>query len=152
MGIKMKINKKILVVFSAIFFFQSMCYAKITLPKVFKDSMVLQRGITIPVWGQATPGSVVIANLGTVRVSTKADKQGNWMLYFPKRREGGPYDLEVFESGKPDTGIKLKGILIGDVWQASGQSSMEWQVQQVQANRDLTNLIHSVKSFQEYLI
>ncbi|MCU7552095.1 hypothetical protein OCK74_23450 [Chitinophagaceae bacterium LB-8] len=148
----MKINKKILVVFSAIFFFQSLCYAKITLPKVFRDSMVLQRGITIPVWGKATPGSVVIANLGTIRVSTKADKQGNWMLYFPKRREGGPYDLEVFESGKPDSGIKLRGILIGDVWQASGQSNMKWQVQQVQANKDFAYPIHSDKSFHEFVI
>ena len=129
--------KKILVVVTAIFLLQSICSAQIILPKVFKDSMVLQRGITIPVWGKATPGSVVIAKLGTVRISAKADKQGNWMLYFPKRKEGGPYDLEVFESGKPNSGIKLRGILIGDVWLASGQSNMEWQVQQVQANKDI---------------
>jgi sialate O-acetylesterase len=136
----MKINKKILAGVIAIFLFQSMCYAKIILPKVFKDSMVLQRGITIPVWGKATPGSVVIAKLGTVRISGKADKQGNWMLYFPKRKEGGPYDLEVFESGKPNSGIKLRGILIGDVWLASGQSNMEWQVQQAQdAPKEMEN-------------
>ena len=145
----MKRIKIISAAVTAIFLLQSMCSAQIILPKVFKDNMVLQRGMTIPVWGKATPRSVVIAKLGSVCISTKAGKQGNWMLYFPKREEGGPYELEVYESGKPNSGIKLRGILIGDIWQASGQSNMEWQVQQVQANKDIANLIHGDKSLNE---
>ncbi|WP_246228676.1 sialate O-acetylesterase [Paraflavitalea devenefica] len=92
--------------------------------------MVLQRGISIPVWGKASPGKLVIAELGTVRATTKAGKDGKWMLRFPKFKAGGPYVLKIAESGKPNAAIELKGILIGDVWLASGQSNMEWQVQQ----------------------
>ena len=110
--------------------FQTAVYAQISLPHVFGDSMVLQRGIKIPVWGSASPGALVVAKLGNVRATAKADQQGKWQLKFPVFKEGGPYVLEVAESGKPDAEIKLKGILIGDVWLASGQSNMEWQVQQ----------------------
>jgi sialate O-acetylesterase len=108
----------------------SLCNAQLTLPKVFGDSMVLQRGIIIPVWGTATPGSQVTGQLGTVQATAKAGKDGKWMLRFPKFTAGGPYRLKIIEQGKPNTAIELKGILIGDVWVASGQSNMEWEVQQ----------------------
>ncbi len=54
------------------------------------------------------------------------------MVRFPKFSAGGPYTLKIYETGKPDKAIELKGILIGDVWLASGQSNMEMQVQQAQ--------------------
>ena len=128
----MKMNKAIGISFFIVvlFFFRSPVYAQISLPKVFGDNMVLQRGISIPVWGKASPGTLVIAELGTVRATTKAGKDGKWMLRFPKFKAGGPYVLKIAESGKSNAAIELKGILIGDVWLASGQSNMEWQVQQ----------------------
>lgn len=110
--------------------FQSPVCAQITLPRVFGDSMVLQRDVQIPVWGNSGPGSVIIAKLGKVRTTAKANREGKWMVRFPKFKAGGPYTLEVFESGKPNVVTRLKGILIGDVWLASGQSNMEWEVQQ----------------------
>jgi sialate O-acetylesterase len=135
----MKINKRILLVFFTLFhFFQTSGYAQVTLPKVFGDNMVLQRGIKIPVWGSATPGSLIVATLGKVGAKAKTDKDGKWMLHFSKFNAGGPYDLKISESGKPESTIKLKGLLIGDVWLASGQSNMEWQVQQA---RDAPNEI-----------
>ncbi|MEJ8843661.1 sialate O-acetylesterase [Lacibacter sp. H375] len=112
------------------FFYQSLSCAQITLPKVFGDSMILQRDVAIPVWGQAVPGTSVIAQLGKIRVATKADSKGKWMIRFPKFKAGGPYTLKISEQGKKNNDIELKGILIGDVWLASGQSNMEWQVQQ----------------------
>jgi sialate O-acetylesterase len=94
--------------------------------------MVLQRDTQIPVWGNASPGSTVVAELGKIRATAKAGKTGKWMLRFPKFKAGGPYTLKISELGKVDSGVELTGILIGDVWLASGQSNMEWQVQQSQ--------------------
>ena len=94
--------------------------------------MVLQRGVKIPVWGHATPNIKVIARLGNERASTIADSAGKWMLHLPVFKAGGPYTLTLAEAEKPQTAIKLRNILIGDVWLASGQSNMEWQVQQAQ--------------------
>src|SRR5690242_2887568 len=113
---------------TTLLFFQTHTKAQISLPKLFGDSMVLQRGINIPVWGNSTPGALIIATLGTRQVTAKANKEGKWQLKFPVFKAGGPYELEIAESGKPGSGINLKGILIGDVWVASGQSNMEWQV------------------------
>ncbi len=119
-----------LAVFTVAQFFQTLSYAQITLPKVFGDNMVLQRGITIPVWGKASPGALVVATLGKATIKAKTDMEGKWIVHFPKLKAGGPYNLKISESGKPEFAITLKEILIGDVWLASGQSNMEWQVQQ----------------------
>ncbi len=105
-------------------------HAQIRLPKVFGDNMVMQRGIQIPVWGNSTPGAQIIAKLGDIQTTTRADKEGKWKVKFPVFKAGGPYELEIAESGKANSKIRLNGILIGDVWLASGQSNMEWQIQQ----------------------
>ena len=123
---------------ASLFLFNSLCKAQLTLPKVFGDSMVLQRAIAIPVWGTASAGSLIAGQLGTVHATTKAGKDGKWMLRFSKFTAGGPYTLKITEQGKPGTAIELKGILIGDVWVASGQSNMEWEVQQAaDASREI---------------
>ncbi|HKO79554.1 MAG TPA: sialate O-acetylesterase, partial [Chitinophagaceae bacterium] len=119
---------------------QTFTYAQISLPKVFGDSMVLQRGIKIPLWGNSTPDALIVAKLGNIQATAKADQQGKWQIRFPVFKAGGPYTLDIAESGKPDAKIKLKGILIGDVWLASGQSNMEWQVQQAKdASKEIAN-------------
>jgi sialate O-acetylesterase len=125
---------------ASLFLFSSHCYAQLVLPKVFGDNMVLQRGIAIPVWGKASAGSLITGQLGTAHATAKAGKDGKWLLRFPKFTAGGPYTLRITESGKPNAGIELKGILIGDVWLASGQSNMEWQVQQAHdAKKEIEN-------------
>src|SRR5687768_14484305 len=85
-----------------IFLLQISCHAQICLPKVFGDSMVLQRGIKIPVWGNATPRALVTAKLGDEQAIIRADKEGRWKLTFPVFTAGGPYVLEISESGKPN--------------------------------------------------
>jgi len=121
-------------------FVQTKGYTQITLPKVFGDNMVLQRGIKIPIWGNSAPETHIIAELGKFRTTTTADREGKWQVRFPVFKAGGPYELKISESGKPNPEIRLKGILIGDVWLASGQSNMEWQVQQAQdASKEIAN-------------
>lgn len=129
-----------LLILTTLFISQTFIYAQISLSNVFGDNMVLQRGISIPIWGNSTPGALVVAKLGNVQATAKTDQQGKWQLKFPVFKAGGPYVLEVAESEVPDAAIKLKGILIGDVWLASGQSNMEWQVQQAKdADKEIAN-------------
>ncbi|MBB6239629.1 sialate O-acetylesterase [Pedobacter sp. AK013] len=118
--------------FVLLFSVQVLSYAQVTLPKVFGDNMVLQRGIKIPIWGKSAPGANINATLGEIRVKATANGQGEWKVFFPAFKAGGPYKLSIYESRKPGSGIELQGILIGDVWLASGQSNMEWSVQQAQ--------------------
>lgn len=92
--------------------------------------MVLQRNIPIPIWGRAKPGAALIAKLGNTSAAAKADRQGKWMLRLPSHPAGGPYVLTVSEQGRPESRVEFRNILIGDVWLASGQSNMEFPVQQ----------------------
>jgi sialate O-acetylesterase len=121
-----------LAAFFTVVIFYSESIAQITKPKIFGDNMVLQRNIRIPVWGNAASGTDVTAILGTAQAGAKADKEGKWMVRFPKFKAGGPYTLDITEAGRSETKIVLSGILIGDVWLASGQSNMDWSVKQAQ--------------------
>lgn len=102
--------------------------AKVKLPAVFSDNMILQQNKPIPVWGQADRGETVEVSFGGQTRRAKADKQGNWAVSLEARAYGGPYEIRV--KGKNNE-LTLKNVLIGEVWLCSGQSNMEWTVKNV---------------------
>ena len=91
--------------------------------RLFSDHAVLQRGISLPVWGTADPGGTLQVSLGDNSQRVEVNAEGEWKAEFPEMEAGGPYELRI-EGG--DSSIVLQDILIGDVWLASGQSNMEW--------------------------
>lgn len=91
---------------------------------LFTDNMVLQRDLSIPVWGMAQPNARVEVRLAGHRASTVADDKGDWELALPPLPAGGPYQLEVIS----DAVLVLDNVMIGDVWVCSGQSNMAWPV------------------------
>ncbi len=94
--------------------------AEVSLPALFCDNMVLQRNISIPVWGKAEPGEQVTVALCNQKATATADDQGQWMVKLGPRTAGGPYEMTV----KGDNEITIANLLIGDVWICSGQSNM----------------------------
>lgn len=92
--------------------------AKIKLPTLVSDGMVLQRNQKLNVWGKADAGEKVEVKFLNKNYKTTADPTGNWKIILPEQKAGGPYTMTINE-------ITLKDILIGDVWLASGQSNME---------------------------
>jgi sialate O-acetylesterase len=98
-------------------------HAKVTLPKVFTDNMVLQRDKAVKVWGWADKGESISIHFNGQSVKVKADKTGHWLATLKPMLFGGPYELKV--AGKSNS-VTLKNVLIGDVWICSGQSNMEW--------------------------
>ena len=91
---------------------------RLRLPHMFCDGMVLQRGVRIPVWGWATPGSVVKVTLNGRHATATAGEDGRWEVLLPKMKAGGPYELTVGN-------CSIHDVLIGDVFLCSGQSNME---------------------------
>lgn len=85
--------------------------------------MVLQRDARIPVFGQAPAGKRVSVSLGDKRASATSDKNGKWQVELPAMTAGGPFELAV---AADDTSVVLQDVLIGDVWVCSGQSNMEF--------------------------
>lgn len=92
--------------------------AKVRLPKLVSDKMVLQRDTDLKIWGWADAGEKVTVRLMGKYYETEADKDGNWIVTLPPQKAGGPYLLEVNE-------ISIRDVLIGDVWLCSGQSNQE---------------------------
>lgn len=99
--------------------------AQLWMPSVFGDHMVLQRDRPIQVWGTASPGTVVSAQLGTTSAQATTDAAGDWRLTLPPRSAGGP-PLQLRVDG--DGQLLFEDVLMGEVWLASGQSNMQWSV------------------------
>ena len=92
------------------------------LPHLFSDHMVLQRDVPIPVWGAADPGEAIHVTLGGSSANAIAAANGRWSLVLRAMHAGGPFLLEV--RGKRT--LRIKDVLIGEVWLASGQSNMTY--------------------------
>lgn len=95
--------------------------AKVALNKLFSDGAVLQRQQAIPVWGTANPSEKVTVTLGKFKAKTTvANKNGHWRVSLDSAEAGGPYDLIV----TGDNTIKVRDVLVGEVWLCVGQSNM----------------------------
>lgn len=105
-------------------------YADVKLPQIFRNNMVLQRDAPLRVYGWASPGEKVNVSLSNQSGSATADRSGKWNITLAALPAGGPYELKV--DGK--NSIVLKDVLIGDVWICSGQSNMQWTVEQTGFN------------------
>ncbi len=85
---------------------------------IFSDQMVLQRDVSVPVWGRADPGEqVTVSFAGQSKLAT-ADAQGLWRVELdamPGSAEPRTMTLEGRDGA--DT---LEGVLVGDVWLFSG--------------------------------
>ncbi|MCF0039809.1 sialate O-acetylesterase [Dyadobacter fanqingshengii] len=101
----------------------------LTLAPIFSDHMVLQRSKPIRIYGKAASGSNVNVQFLNKALTTKADQSGKWNVVFPASKEGGPYAISVSAN---DQKITVSDVLIGDVWLCSGQSNMEFALQDAQ--------------------
>lgn len=119
----------------------SRAHGNVTLPKIFTDNMVLQRDAPIPVWGWASPGETVKVVLNGKTVSVKTAKNGKWLVKLPVMIAGGPYTLSVEGKNR----IALTNVLIGDVWICSGQSNMQWAVNQTNFQLTDTSFIKNAQ-------
>jgi sialate O-acetylesterase len=94
---------------------------------IFQDHAVLQRDLSLPVWGETGSREAVTVTLAGLTAHTTSDPYGRWLVRFPAMHAGGPYEL-VAESSSGRAA--LQDILIGEVWVCSGQSNMEWKLNQ----------------------
>jgi sialate O-acetylesterase len=111
--------------FLLIFSFQT-AKANVKLPRIFSSNMVLQQGMEIPVWGWADNGERITVEFNKKIARTVADGNGKWKVKLSAQEYGGPYTMTV----KGKNIVTFYNILIGDVWVCSGQSNMEWRVDQ----------------------
>lgn len=98
--------------------------AKIKLPALFSDNMILQQKSNAPMWGWAEKNAnITIKTSWNAKIyKLKADNSGKWKTELQTPSFGGPFTIEVAEGNEK---IVVKNVLIGEVWLCSGQSNME---------------------------
>lgn len=101
--------------------------AQLQLPSLIGDHMVFQSGKPLVVWGKDQPGQTVTVSMAGRSNWTKAGADGNWKTSLPALPPGGPTELTIAGS----TTIIVKDVLVGEVWLGSGQSNMEFRMNQL---------------------
>ena len=96
----------------------------IVLPTIFTDQMVLQQQHQNLIWGKASPGSLLKIEFAGEEILAEVDKKGKWNANLPALPAGETSTLKIIGE---DT-LEIKGILIGEVWIASGQSNMGYKM------------------------
>jgi sialate O-acetylesterase len=99
--------------------------AQVKLPRLVRDSMILQRDANVKIWGWASNGEKIIVHFNNQIYKTKTSKDGRWSILLSPMKVGGPYSMVISGRNK----ILLREILIGDVWMCSGQSNMVHQME-----------------------
>ncbi len=121
--------------------------SNLRLSHLFSDHAVLQRGVSVPVWGWTLPGLRVRVVLGSFTAETRADGTGRFLARLPPMPAGGPHVLEVV-TPEPGAEIRLNDVMVGEVWVCSGQSNMELTVGQIDfAAGDLGEADECIRSF-----
>lgn len=100
-------------------------FAQIHLPSFFSNNMVLQQKCETPIWGWAEPGThiSITPSWSNTQYQTSTDHEGKWFVRITTPSAGGPYSIIINE----DT---LTNVMIGEVWLCSGQSNMQWALNQ----------------------
>jgi sialate O-acetylesterase len=112
--------------------------ANIRLPAIIGSHMVLQQNSEVKIWGWSDPGEKVTisSNWDTATYNTTGSSGAKWTCVIKTPVAGGPYKLTIAGHNT----ITLEDVLIGEVWDCSGQSNMEmsysWGVKQYTADAD----------------
>lgn len=88
--------------------------------------MVLQRQVKNNIMGMGNANEEVRLLFNNKKYKVKASNLGKWNVELPEMNAGGPYTIKVYS--KTDS-IIVEDILFGDVFLASGQSNMAFQLQ-----------------------
>lgn len=108
-------------------------FGGLSISPIYANGMVLQRGMEIPVKGVANEGATVTVKFAGQTLTTTADQLGDWSVEFPKMREGRDFTMSIESEG---VDIKIEDILIGEVWLASGQSNMSFELSRSDSGKE----------------
>ena len=101
--------------------------AKVRLPHILGDRMILQQNTEARLWGWAKAGKTVkvTTSWSDAVYTAKAGKDGKWMVKV--MAPAGSYQpLSItFDDGEQ---LTLNDVLVGEVWVCAGQSNMEMPV------------------------
>ena len=101
--------------------------AKVRLPHIIGDNMILQQQTDARLWGWAQPGKTVKVSTSWSDqvVSAKVGKDGKWLVKVQTPKASYEPLSITFDDGEP---LTINNVLAGEVWVCAGQSNMEMPV------------------------
>jgi sialate O-acetylesterase len=116
----------------------TLVFAQLKMPLLLSDGAIVQHGKPFLVWGWSSPDAKVSVTLKSEEQTVQANSQGEWQVEFKPLAAGEAFSLTV-KSAKQK--VLIHDLLAGDVWVASGQSNMEWELKNsLDAETELTEL------------
>ncbi len=104
--------------------FYQITFAKVKLPAILADNMVLQQKSKAALWGKSVPDAMlhITTSWDNKSYEIPVAESGDWKLNLKTPQAGGPYTITFSDK---DGTVELKNVFIGEVWICSGQSNME---------------------------
>ena len=138
--------KKLIILTLFVVGLKSVALADVTVPTMFSDHAVLQRGMAVPVWGTSSGNEQVTVDFNGQSKTITASAAGDWMIYLdPMSATTSPSDMVITGNNV----ITLTDIQVGEVWVGSGQSNMSrglsWDCEMEAAIADAPN--HNIRYF-----
>ncbi len=101
--------------------------AKVRLPHIIGDNMVLQQQTEARLWGWAKAGQTVTVTTSwsSQAVKAKADKAGKWLVKVATPKASYEPLSITFDDGEK---LTISNVVSGEVWVCAGQSNMEMPV------------------------
>ena len=101
--------------------------AKVRLPHIISDNMILQQQTDARLWGWTQPGKTVkvTTSWNQEEINTKADKNGRWLVKVKTPKASYDPLSITFDDGEP---LTIHNVVAGEVWVCAGQSNMEMPV------------------------
>ena len=100
-------------------------FAQLKLPSINSDNMILQKNFEAPIWGWAEPGTKIVISASwdsRIQHTVVSNEEGEWITSLKTPEAGGPYHISINEE-------IIENVLIGEVWICSGQSNMQWAME-----------------------
>lgn len=131
---------KTMVLFICAAFVVQFVHAKVTLPHIFSDNMVLQRNSEVVLWGWGNPGEdiTILTGWNGKEYNIKTNVEAKWEIKVETPEAGGPFAIRIQGNSNE---VLLQNVLIGEVWLCSGQSNMEWS-----ANSGIDNATEEIST------
>lgn len=146
---------KLLLSIAALAVLSQSTQAKVRLPHLLGDGMILQQDTDVRLWGWDAPGTkvTVTTSWSDQAVTTKTGKDGKFLVTVRTPKASYTPLSVTFDDGNRTT---LSNVLSGEVWVCAGQSNMEMPVRgfsncpvegynDVVANASQYKAIHYVK-------
>lgn len=119
----LKYAVSIAALFSVVIMTEDVARAKVRLPQIISDNMVLQQKSDVNLWGWGSGRVKVSVSWSKTTFTADCAEDGSWKVTVPTPAAG--YEPQTVTVSDRDSRVTLYNILIGEVWLCGGQSNME---------------------------